>query len=99
MATITDFAAWLDEAAPETADEIYDLYTSVRDEESGSFFALTKGQDGKLFLKGDSTEDTLMIVPHAKEVFLKEVWGRYITDKDLGIEGWYALQRAMAKDD
>jgi hypothetical protein len=96
--TITDFSAWLDEADPDTTDEIYDLYKSVQDESEGSFYTLKRGGDGKLFVKGNHTDDTLMIVPHAKELFLKTLWERCI-NSEFDIEGWYAFQKGMEKDD
>ncbi len=99
MATITDFSGWLDQADPETTDEIYDIYTSVRDENDGSFCTVKRNPDGKLFVKTDNTDDKLMIVPNAKELFLSTFWDRYVNDPDLSIEGWYSIRKSMEKDD
>ncbi len=97
--TITDFNDWFNQADPEGHEEVYSLFRCVSDEESFGCWECKKNQ-GKLFIKSGNTEDTLMIAsPEAKALFLSILRDRYVTDKDLDIEGWYAFRRAMEKDD
>lgn len=99
--TITDFDSWLDQTEPAGYEDVYSLFRCVSGEENFGRWEC-KNNQGKLFIEAGSKTayDTLMIAsPQAKELFLRILRDRYVTDKDLDIEGWYEFRRAMEKDD
>ncbi|MBX3640261.1 MAG: hypothetical protein KF888_07080 [Nitrosomonas sp.] len=97
MATITDFEAWLDQADPDDHEEVYALYRAVSDVDELGMYKCTIN-NGKYFVKGDHTEDTLMLASEkAHSAFLQAINSRFEIEGD--IEGWYGYKRAMAKDD
>lgn len=99
MSTITDFDLWLEQADPDHIEEIYCLYHAVADKENWGLYQCKTSDDGKVFIKGDHTEDTLMLAsPKAVDAFLSLIEKKYV-DSDLEIEGWYAYHRAMEKND
>jgi hypothetical protein len=96
--TTTDFRNWLAVADPETPEEVYDLFTAVKDEKPGHLYDI-KCAEGKTFVSADSVEETLMIVPHAKDLFLNILREHAGIDEDEDIETWYAFNRAIARDE
>lgn len=97
MATITDFNAWLDEADPDDCEEIYALYKAVMDVDELGMYKCSVN-NGKYFVKGNHTEDTLMLASEkARLAFMKTMDARFKIEGDL--EGWYGFERAMAKND
>ncbi|NIA11948.1 MAG: hypothetical protein GWP10_20055 [Nitrospiraceae bacterium] len=97
MATITKFDVWLDEADPDDHEEVYALYRAVSDVDQFGMYKCSVN-NGKYFVKGDHTEDTLMLASEkAREAFFKAMKTRFGIEGD--IESWYGYKRAMAKDD
>lgn len=97
MAIITDFNEWLDEADPDSHEEIYALFRAVEDiNQNGMYKCWINNK--KYFVKGDHTTNTLILASEkAYYAFLKEINARFELEGD--IEGWYGFKRAMAKDD
>ncbi|MDD5486633.1 MAG: hypothetical protein PHW65_03675 [Dehalococcoidales bacterium] len=99
MDTITDFNIWLEQADPEDFEDVYCLYHAVKDKENYGLYECKKSKDGKLFIKADHTEETLMLASQkAIDAFLNLIERRYV-DPGMEIEGWYEFHRAMAKND
>ena len=99
MATITDFAAWLEQANPDDHEEVYALYRAVADEEEMGLYECSRNARGQLFVKANHTDDTLMIASaSAKALFLQKMEEQYCDDPS-DMESWYGYKRAMAKDD
>ena len=97
MATITDFDSWLDQADPDGHEEVYALYRAVADVDEFGMYKCTMNNE-KYFVKGDHTDDTLMLASEkAHSAFLNVINSRFEIEGD--IEGWYGYKRAMAKDD
>lgn len=100
MATITDFSGWLDQADPENYEEIYSLYKAIEDIDEpqyGTFKCTKNEKTGMYFLKGDHTEDTLLLASEkARLTFIKVLDDRFKIDGS--IEGWYEFHRLMEKD-
>ena len=97
MATITDFEEWINEADPDSNEEIYALYRAVSDINQNGMYECSMN-NGKYFVKGDHTENTLMLASEkAYSAFLQYMNVYFNFEGD--IEGWYGFNRAMAKDD
>ncbi len=97
MATITDFEAWLNEADPDSHEEIYALYRAVSDIDQNAMYECSIN-NGKYFIKGDHTENTLILASEkAYYAFLQTMNVRFGFEGN--IEGWDGSNRAMAKED
>ena len=101
MATITDFDTWIAGSLLIDYNEVYCLYRSVHDiDEFDSFKTSKKVQAGKTkyFVTCDYLSDTLMLASDkAREYFLDKLEKQFAGE--MGMEGWYAYNRAMEKDD
>jgi len=97
MATITDFDAWLNEADPDDYEEIYALCRAVMDIDEFGMYKCSMN-NGKYFVKGNHTEDTLMLASEkARLAFVGTIDVRFKMEGNL--EGWYQYKRAMTKND
>ena len=97
MATITDFEEWLNEADPDSCEEIYALYKAVSDIDQHGMYECSMN-NGRYFVKGDHTTNTLMLASgKAYSAFLNTINSRFQIEGD--IEGWYGFSLAMAKSD
>lgn len=95
METITDFKAWLDNESIETAEEMLQVYRPVKDAETGWQYELrpVAGGSGNFILFGGDCN--LVLTPRSREAFIKYMNSRF----ELGVEGQYALDHAMEKND
>ena len=99
MTTITEFDAWLDAADVEGHEEVYALYYAVSNREEMGMYKCDVS-NGKYLVSADNTDDTLMLVSdEALNAFLSKIESSFGIDDFGDIEGWYAYNRAMARDD
>lgn len=100
MAAITDFSAWLECADLENYEEVYCLYHSVAECSDYGMFntQIANGKDNGWIVSASYLDDTLHLCSEkAKETFLSILEKRFCGD--MTMEGWYACQHAMEKDD
>jgi hypothetical protein len=98
MTTTTDFQCWLDDGnEPDDFEEAYALHLAASGESAGSY-SVTETRDGKRFIKGPG-ELTLALVSDRAIKAFENCVERFKGDDEMGWEGWYGFERAMAKDD
>ena len=100
MAVITDFSAWLDCADLENYEEVYCLYRSIADcSEYGMFNTqVANGKNNGWIVSASYIDDSLHLCStKAKDTFLSIIEKRFCGE--MSMEGWYAYNRAMEKDD
>ena len=68
--TTTEFRNWLAVADPKIPEEVYDLFTAVRDEKPGHLYDI-KCAEGKIFVSAESVEETLSVL-HARKTCVSE---------------------------
>ena len=95
MEPMTDFKVWLENEGIETAEDMLQVYRPVKDSETGWQYELepAKGGNGNYILKGG--DRNLVLTPKSRDAFVKHMDSRF----ELGVEGQYALDHAMQKDD
>lgn len=101
METSTDLDLWLDTAAPEEYEELYDLYQSVANRQSGGYFEATTEGEKTFISQIRPIDESITLVlenEEARMVFLAKVDARR-EDTSLSFEGWYQHYRAMQKND
>ena len=90
---MTDFKAWLDFESIETAEDMLQVYRPVKDNEKGWKYSLSPvptGPSGSYVLSGD-----LLLTSKSREAFIKYMDSLF----ESGVEGQYAYEHAMGKDD
>ena len=95
MATIRDYKAWLDAENIETAEDMLQIYRPVKGGETGWTYSVVpvRGTSQNVIVKGG--EDDLLLTPKSREAFVKYMDSLF----ELGVDGQYALDHAMQKDD
>lgn len=101
MGTIKDFKAWLDEVSLDGYEEVYSLYSSVKNVEKWMSYT-TKVRPCKTgnqyFVEADGCDDTLLLASEeAKKAFLKFLEDTYC-DEGMDMESWYGYNYMMQKD-
>ena len=102
MASITDFSTWLASVDTEDHDEIYAMFTAIRDVAEVGSFACTakKTQNGNQYLvKCSYSADTLLLTSGAaKTTFLNKLQRQY-AGPEWTMETWYDFKCEMAKEE
>jgi len=81
-------------ADPDSADEIFTLYTAVRDQENDGIWEVAEN-NGMIFVKAGHVEDTLLIASEeAKNAFLYTMTQKYCHEFD-DIDSWYGWKKNM----
>ncbi len=99
MAT-TDFKSWLFcHIIPTDYNDVYDCYLAIQDKIGNYRYGVkNNAEQGKLFVTPAGTDDTLMIASEkARQTILRIIEEDYCDGMD--IEGYYAMHRAMEKND
>lgn len=98
--TTKDFSEWLICMDLSDYEDIYSLYRSVEECETyGSFETqIAKGSNNGWIVKATYIDESLHLASEkAKNTFLSMIEKRYFNGMD--VEGWYAYNKAMQKDD
>jgi hypothetical protein len=91
--TTSDFGQWLEGADPETSEEVYYLYSAIKNEHDEAMWQVSRS-GGQLFVKGDSCDDTLRLASdRAKQAFLDHIERTFC--EGMGIESWYGFRRNL----
>ena len=95
MATITDYKAWLDAENIDTAEDMLQIYRPVKDDETGWVYTIVpvRGVSPNVIVKGGKND--LLLTPKSRDAFVKYMDSLF----ELGVEGQYALDHAMEKND
>lgn len=95
MATIRDYKAWLDAENIETAEDMLQIYRPVASGETGWTYSVVPARGGapNVIVKGG--EDDLLLTPKSRGAFVKYMDSLF----ELGVDGQYALDHAMEKND
>ena len=93
---MTDFKEWLALKGVETAEDMLQVYRPVKDNEKGWQYLLSPvltGPSGRYILSGG--DEDLLLTSKSREAFIKYMDSMF----ELGVEGQYAYEHAMGKDD
>ena len=93
---MTDFKEWLALEGVETAEDMLQVYRPVKDNEKGWKYSLSPvptGSSGRYILSGG--DEDLLLTSKSREAFIKYMDSMF----ELGVEGQYAYEHAMGKDD
>lgn len=96
MATITDYKAWLDAEGIDTAEDMLQIYRPVKDDETGWVYEIMPARgvsSPNVIVKGGKTD--LLLTPKSREAFVKHMDSLF----ESGVEGQYAFDHAMEKND
>lgn len=95
METMTDYKEWLQNENIESAEDMLQVYRPVKDLEPGWQYEMkpARGNTGNYILLGGSAN--LVLTPLAREAFVKHMDSKF----ELGVDGQYALDHAMEKND
>ena len=98
--TTKDFSEWLVCMDLSDYEDIYSLYRSIEECDTyGSFETqIAKGSNNGWIVKATYIDESLHLASEkAKNTFLSMIEKRYFNSMD--VEGWYAYNKAMQKDD
>ena len=99
---MTDFENWLSGADLKDHNDVYCLYSAVKDfDECGAFKCSQKetSKGNMYFVKCDYVDGELMLASDkARDYFLKHLEKTYVGD-ELDIESWYNFKYSMENDD
>ena len=93
---MTDYKEWLELEGIETAEDMLQVYRPVKDNEKGWKYSLSPvrtGTAGRYVLSGG--DEDLLLTSKSIAAFVKYMDSLF----ELGVEGQYAYEHAMDKDD
>jgi len=97
--TTSNFDSWLDALEEPETETMANLYESIVGVTQMGMFT-TKENGGRLFVKADDGEETLMIASEAaKKAFLEILDVRYGDEPGMGVVMSAELRRANGKND
>lgn len=93
--TTTNFEEWLNTEGIETAEDMLQIYRPLTTGEKGWMYEIksAKGSTSNVIVTGG--KDVLVLTTKSRKAFIKHMDSKF----ELGVEGQYALDHAMEKND